>query len=64
MKKTPAPTKAISAVSKGRAGELAGQSTLIQINVYQGLTHSLLENDTRETATQVLYDVIDWINRL
>jgi dipeptidyl aminopeptidase/acylaminoacyl peptidase len=42
----------------------AGQSTLIDINVYPGVTHILRDYDTGETAIQVIYDVMDWIKQL
>jgi pimeloyl-ACP methyl ester carboxylesterase len=41
----------------------ASQSALIDINVYPGVTHFVLEDGTQETAIQVIYDIVDWLQQ-
>ncbi len=39
----------------------ASQSSLIDLRIYQGVTHFLLRHGARETSVNVLHDLIEWI---
>jgi alpha-beta hydrolase superfamily lysophospholipase len=42
---------------------ISNQSSLIDLKIYEGVTHLVLKSGTQQTETQVLHDLITWIRQ-